>query len=93
MNHSGNLNNLRKNAETPNDFCENQGQVDDRSVDEILENITSTPIGKLLKTIASLPEIRQEKVLDVRHQLSRGKYNLHKRLNVALDKVLEELVN
>jgi negative regulator of flagellin synthesis FlgM len=45
----------------------------------------------VLKRIASLPEIRKEKVLDVRRQLTEGKYDLNERLEIALDKVLENL--
>ncbi|MHC4556192.1 MAG: hypothetical protein ACYTFW_08485 [Planctomycetota bacterium] len=45
----------------------------------------------MLKRIASLPEIRKEKVLDVRRQLTEGKYDLNERLEIALDKVLENL--
>jgi len=45
----------------------------------------------VLKKIASLPEIRKDKVIDVRQQLTDGKYNLNERLDIALDKVLEDL--
>jgi len=57
----------------------------------ILENINTTPIGKVLKSIASLPEVRKDKVLDVRRRLSEGQYSLNDRLDIALDKVLEDL--
>jgi len=63
----------------------------DLLMEQILENINTTPIGQVLKRIASLPEVRQEKVLDVRQQLTEGKYDLNGRLDVALDKVLEDL--
>jgi len=63
----------------------------DLIMEQILENISTTPIGQVLKKIASLPEVRQEKVLDVRQQLTEGKYDLNERLDVALDKVLEDL--
>ena len=63
----------------------------DLIMEQILENINTTPIGQVLKKIASLPEIRQQKVLDVRRQLTEGKYELNERLNVALDRVLEDL--
>ena len=63
----------------------------DLIMEQILENIGTTPIGQVLKRIASLPEVRQEKVLDVRRQLTEGKYDLNGRLDVALDKVLEDL--
>jgi negative regulator of flagellin synthesis FlgM len=60
-------------------------------MEDILKNITSTPLGEVLRKIASLPEVRQEKILDVRRQLTEGKYNLNERLNIALDKILEDL--
>jgi len=63
----------------------------DLVMEQILNNINTTPIGQVLKKIASLPEIRREKVLDVRRQLTEGKYDLNERLDVALDKVLEYL--
>lgn len=64
---------------------------DDLLMEQILENINTTPIGQVLKKIACLPEIRKEKVLDVRQQINKGEYNLNERLNVALDRVLEDL--
>ena len=64
----------------------------DLIMEQILENINSTPIGQVLKNIASLPEIRSEKVLGVRRQLNQGRYDLNERLDMALDKVLEELM-
>jgi len=60
-------------------------------MEQILENLNTTPIGKVLKKIASLPDGRREKVLDVRQQLTEGKYEFNEYLDVALDKVLEEL--
>ena len=60
-------------------------------MEKILENINTTPIGRVLKKIASLPEVRKDKILHVRRQLTEGKYDLNERLNVVLDKVLEEL--
>ncbi|MCP4261113.1 MAG: hypothetical protein GY774_26950 [Planctomycetes bacterium] len=60
-------------------------------MEQILENLNTTPIGKVLKKIASLPNGRKEKVLDVRQQLTEGRYELNEYLDVALDKVLEDL--
>ncbi len=60
-------------------------------MEHILENLNTTPIGKVLKKIASLPDGRKEKILDVRQQLTEGKYELNEYLDVALDKVLEDL--
>ena len=69
----------------------NENEDMDLLMEQILENINTTPIGQVLKKIASLPEVRKEKVLGVRKQLTEGKYDLNRRLDVALDKVLEDL--
>ena len=63
----------------------------DLIMEQILENLHTTPIGKVLKKIASLSEVRKEKVLDVRQQLTEGKYDFNEHLDIALDKVLEDL--
>jgi len=60
--------------------------------EDLLENINSTPIGRLLEIIGSLPEIRQDKVFNIRSQISHGQYNLGHNLDTALDKVLEEFI-
>ena len=64
---------------------------EDLLMEQILENINHTPLGRVLKKIASLPEARQEKVLDVRRKLTEGRYQLDERLDAALERVLEEL--
>ena len=75
----------------PKPIDENLRLDEDLVMEQILENINTTPIGQVLKKIASLPEVRKEKILDVRRQLTEGKYELNDRLNIALDKVLEDL--
>jgi hypothetical protein len=60
-------------------------------MEQILDNLNNTPIGRVLKRIASLPEVRRRKVLDVRRRLTEGQYDLNECLDIALDKVLEEL--
>ena len=60
-------------------------------MEQILDNINGTPIGQVLKKIASLPEIRREKVLNLRRQITEGQYDLSERLDIALDRVLEDL--
>lgn len=63
----------------------------DLMMEQIIENLNNTPIGQVLQRIASLPEVRKDKILDVRQQLTNGKYDLNERLDIALDKVLEDL--
>ena len=60
-------------------------------MEQILENIQSTPLGTVLKRIASLPEVRREKVLQVRREITLGRYDLTERLDQALERVLEDL--
>ena len=62
----------------------------DLMLEQILENMHTTPIGRVLRKIASLPEVRREKILDVRRQLTEGKYDLNEHLDIAIDKVLEK---
>ena len=64
---------------------------DDLLMEKILDNIHNSSLGQVLKKIASLPEVRRNKVLNVRRKITEGKYDLNERLNVALDKVLEDL--
>jgi negative regulator of flagellin synthesis FlgM len=73
-------------------FCEAFDVETDPTAAEVLETIHSTPLGRLLRMIGSLPEIRHEKVFDVRRQISHGQYDLNDNLDVALDRVLEELI-
>jgi len=70
---------------------ENLAMDEDLLMEQILENINTTPIGQVLKKIALLPEVRKGKVLDVRRQLTEGKYNLNERLDITVEKVLEDL--
>ncbi len=65
----------------------------DLLMEQILENINTTPIGQVLKKIACLPEVRKEKVLDVRRQLNDDRYDINSRLDTVVDKVLEELTS
>ena len=60
-------------------------------MEQILENLNTTPIGKVLKKIALLPDGRKDKVLNVRQLLTEGKYEFNEYLDVTLDKVLEDL--
>lgn len=65
---------------------------DDLIMEKILDNMNNTPLGQVLKKIACLPEVRRQKVLTVRRQLTEGQYDINARLDVALDKVLEQLI-
>ena len=83
-------NNLFENEDTQPD--QNLSLDQDLVMDRIIENINTTPIGQVLKKIAALPEVRKEKVMDVRQKLTSGKYDLSDKLDAALDRVLEDLI-
>jgi len=72
-------------------LSEDLAAENDLIMEQILENLNATPLGQVLKNIASLPEIRQQKILNVRRQLTEGKYDLNERLEITLDRVLEDL--
>jgi hypothetical protein len=59
---------------------------------ELFECLNSTPLGRLLGMIGSLPEIRQEKVTNIREKIDHGQYDLNENLDAALDMVLEEFI-
>ena len=58
----------------------------------IMDTLTITPLGRLLSIISSLPEIRHEKVSNIRNQIERGEYEINNNLDIALDRVLEEFI-
>jgi anti-sigma28 factor (negative regulator of flagellin synthesis) len=45
-----------------------------------------------LRNIRSLPQVRKKKILEVRQQLAEGTYDIDKRLNAVLERLLEDLV-
>lgn len=67
-------------------------QDKDMVMEQILDNIHHTPLGQVLKKIAALPEVRRQKVLRLRRQITEGQYDLADRLDMAMDKVLEDLI-
>ena len=66
-------------------------QEPDALMEDILENINATPIGRVLKRIGSLPEVRKGKVFNLRRQITEGTYDARDHLDAALDRVLEDL--
>jgi len=48
--------------------------------------------ARVSEKIDSLPQARKEKVLTVRQKLDAGKYGINERLNVATDRLIENLI-
>ena len=80
----------------PQDARNAQGRdappMGDPLMERILENMDLTPPEEVLKRIASLPDSRRGKVLDIRRQLAQGTYDVAGRLDWAMDRVLEDCV-
>jgi negative regulator of flagellin synthesis FlgM len=56
------------------------------------DHVEISPLGQMLDGIGQLPEIRQEKVDEIRRQMSAGSYESSEKLEVALDRLLDELL-
>lgn len=63
----------------------------DFPTERVLKHMETNPLGKLLELIAALPDVRYEKIEHARKQLSLSEEALDARLDVALDRMLEEL--
>ena len=85
-------NRLAPAQEPRQEFYELSGKQDELWDEGLVESINSTPIGQLLKVIGSLPEIRREKVTDIRKQIDDGHYDIGSNLDAALDLVIEEFI-
>ena len=56
------------------------------------DHVEISPLGQMLDGIGRLPEIRHEKVDEIRRQISAGSYESAEKLEVAVDRLLAELL-
>jgi hypothetical protein len=61
-------------------------------VEKLFDSMQCSPLGKLLKVISALPEVRMEKVEHARQQVQLSDECLESKMDLALDRVLEELI-
>jgi hypothetical protein len=61
-------------------------------VEKLFDSMQCSPLGKLLKLISTLPEVRVEKVEHARRQIEQPDECLETKMDLALDRVLEELI-
>lgn len=78
-------------AERDRLFAQVEGDSD-FAVDSLMDHIYANPLGKLLQIIATLPEVRHEKVEDARRIVDEPEEQLDCRMDLALDRVLEEII-
>jgi anti-sigma28 factor (negative regulator of flagellin synthesis) len=81
----------RRSCEARNGQGRNTAPDGDVLREQVCEDSSTTPQGKALKKIASLPRTRRDKVLDLRRQIAAGTYQVGGRLDKAMDRVLEAL--
>ncbi len=81
-----------KSQDTGNSQGRDASANNDGLMKQILRDLSTTPQEEVLKKIASLPRARQDKVLDIRRQLTEGTYKVPDRLDWAIDRVVEECV-
>jgi negative regulator of flagellin synthesis FlgM len=55
------------------------------------DHVEISPLGRMLDGIGSMPEIRHERVAEVRQQIALGIYETPEKLELALDRLIDEL--
>ena len=55
------------------------------------DQVEISPLGQMLDGIGRLPEIRHEKVEEIRRQIASGTYETSAKLETALDRLIDEL--
>lgn len=56
------------------------------------DQVEISPLGQMLDGISRLPEIRHEKVEAIRQQIASGTYETPEKLDIALDRMLDEMM-
>jgi len=44
------------------------------------------------KKLSAIPEVRMEKVLEVKRQIEKGEYETKDKINIAIDRILKEIL-
>lgn len=55
------------------------------------DHLEISSVGRMLEQIQDLPEIRHEKVAALRKAIASGTYDTPDRMNLALDRLLDEI--
>ena len=56
-----------------------------------IDQLDISPEADLVSRARDVPDIRQDKVNEIRQQIANGAYETDEKLNVALDRLLDEL--
>jgi negative regulator of flagellin synthesis FlgM len=55
------------------------------------DRVEISPVGRMLDGVNQLPEIRHERVAEIRGQIAAGVYETPEKLELALDRLFDEL--
>lgn len=55
------------------------------------DRVDISPVGRMLDGVSQLPEIRHERVQEIRNQIAAGVYETPQKLEIALDRLFDEL--
>lgn len=81
----------RRSQDARNDQRSDTRLHDDALMERILGNMSTTPWEEVLRRIASLPDIRRGKVLNIRGRIMEGTYEAADRLDGVIDRVLDAI--
>lgn len=54
------------------------------------DQVEISTLGQVLDGISRIPDIRAERVEEIRHEIARGVYDTPEKLEIALDRLFEE---
>ncbi len=79
---------LRQKQKVKSSLCrDNQ----DKPAIKVYDSSKQSVVTAVAERICLLTEVRKQKVLSIRRQLREGKYDLDKKLEAAMDRVIREL--
>jgi negative regulator of flagellin synthesis FlgM len=66
--------------------------VEAASSAQIKDEVQLSDVGQLISQVHDLPEMRLDRIAQLREQIASGNYMTDERMSVALDRMLDELV-
>ncbi len=82
----------RPSTHLPATVCLQRGCRPDCTRGRPRDHVEISPLGQMLDGISQLPEIRHEKVEEIRRQIAAGSYETPEKLELALDRMLDEMI-
>jgi anti-sigma28 factor (negative regulator of flagellin synthesis) len=61
------------------------------SLEPAVDQIDISPEAELVSRINDLPEVRADRIAEIRHQIEAGIYETDDKLNVAVGRLLDEI--